>query len=182
MIKKEVMKKKKLENKPKDNLAFQLDEKMIGLIQKVNPLQLLETEDKKEQEEETVDFSLEEKTNLFDKIAETKSILSSAIFGMDTAFDLIEKLEKLLTWQDQDASTVVLVVILIAFFVVTFIPLRVIICLWLIGKFNKGSTWYYRKWIGNRECCKIETRNFFLDHKIYSFDVLFGRDEKKWLG
>ena len=38
MIKKEVMKKKKLENKPKDNLAFQLDEKMIGLIQKVNPL------------------------------------------------------------------------------------------------------------------------------------------------
>ena len=32
MIKKEVTKKKLQENKPKDNLAFQLDEKMMGLI------------------------------------------------------------------------------------------------------------------------------------------------------
>ena len=189
MIKKEVTKKKLQENKPKDNLAFQLDEKMMGLIQKpigylqkVNPLQLLDNEEKKEQEEETVDFSLEEKTSIFDKFSELRTIISEAVFHMDNTFDLIEKLEKLLTWQDQEASTIVLVVILLAFFVVTFIPLRTIICAWLIGKFKKGSTWYYRRWVGNRECCKIETRNFFLDQHLYSFDVLFGKDEKKWLG
>ena len=85
-------------------------------------------------------------------------------------------------WDDQEASTVVLVVILLAFFVVTFIPLRIIICLWLVGKFNKGSTWYLRVWVGNKECCKIEMRNFFLDKKLYPFDILFGKDDKEWLG
>ena len=156
---------------------------MFAVMKKVNPLQLLDKdEDKKEEEEEAFDFNLEERTGVFDKWSETKNILSGVIFAADFGFDLIEKLEKLLTWQDQDASTVVLVVILLAFFVVTFIPLRTIICIALIAKFNKGSTWYRRKWVGNRECCKIEMRNFFLDQKTYTFDVLFGKDERDWLG
>ena len=186
-IKKEVTKKVKETEKPKDNLAFQLDERVFGFVKKVNPLQLLEKdekkgEDRKEEEEDAFEYNLEERTGVLDRWSETKQILSSVIFAADYAFDLIEKLEKLLKWEDQEASTVVLVVILLAFFVVTFIPLRTIICLALVAKFNKGSTWYRRRWVGNRECCKIEMRNFFLDKELYPFDVLFGKDEREWLG
>lgn len=95
-------------------------------------------------------------------------------------FDLVEKIRKLIHWEDQKSSTIALVGLLIAFFVVTFIPLRFIIILWLFGKFNKGSTYYKRRYIGNRECCRIELRNFFLDFRLYSFDTLFG-DETVWL-
>ena len=186
-IKKEVTKKVIQSEKPKDNLAFQLDEKMFDLMKKVNPLQLLEKDEgkgaeKKEEEEEALEWNIEERTGVLDRWSETKQTLAGVIFGADYAFDLIEKLEKLLTWEDQEASTVVLVVILLAFFVVTFIPLRTIICLALVAKFNKGSTWYFRKDQGNRECCRIELRNFFLDHDLYPFEVLFGGDERAWLG
>ena len=93
---------------------------------------------------------------------------------MDLVLDLVEKLRKLIYWEDQKSSTITLVVLLLAFFVVTFIPLRFIIILWIIGKFNKGSTYYKRRYIGNRECCRIELRNFFLDHNLYEFETLFG--------
>lgn len=93
---------------------------------------------------------------------------------------MIEKVSKLLYWEDQQASTIVLVVLLLAFLVVTFIPLRTIIIIWLFGKFGKGSTYYKRRYISNRECCRIELRNFFLDHKLYPFEKLFG-DETNWL-
>ena len=92
----------------------------------------------------------------------------------------MEKIRKLIHWEDQTSSTIVLVVLLLAFFVVTFIPLRFVIILWLFGKFKKGSTYYKTRYIGNRECCRIELRNFFLDHKLMSFETLFG-DETKWL-
>ena len=92
-----------MREKPKDNLAFQLDEKVFGFVKNLNPLQLIEkveqiTEDKKEEEEEAFEYNLEEKTGMLDKYAETKSILSNVIFIADYAFDLIEKLEKLLKW------------------------------------------------------------------------------------
>jgi len=73
-----------------------------------------------------------------------------------------------------------LVVLLLAFFVVTFIPLRSIIILWLFGKFGKGATYYKKRYISNRECCRIELRNFFLEDSLYPFDTLFG-DETQWL-
>ena len=99
---------------------------------------------------------------------------------MDFVFDLVEKIRKLIYWEDHKSSTTLLVVLLLAFFVVTFIPLRGVIILWLFGKFGKGSTYYKRRYIGNRECCRIELRNFFLEHKLYPFETLFG-DETEWL-
>ena len=121
---------------------------MIKIMKTVNPLQLLDLKDgdkkkiEKDDEPDEDDFKLETKEGLFSAIDEIKVIASGVLFTVDETFDLIEKLEKLLTWQDQGASTIVLAVILIAFFVVTFIPLRMIIILWLTGKFGKGSTWY----------------------------------------
>mmetsp|Transcript_37548 Transcript_37548/g.49384 ORF Transcript_37548/g.49384 Transcript_37548/m.49384 type:complete len:125 (-) Transcript_37548:391-765(-) len=107
-------------------------------------------------------------------------MISDLLITIDWLFDLIEKIAKLIYWEDQTASTITLVILLLAFFVVTFIPLRCIIILWLFGKFSKGSTYYKRRYISNRECCRIELRNFFLDHNLYSFDILFG-DETLWL-
>ena len=105
---------------------------------------------------------------------------SNLLQTIDFVFDLVEKIRKLIFWEDQTASTIVLVFLLIAFFVVTFIPLRFVIILWLFGKFSKGSRYYKRRYIGNRECCRIELRNFFLDQRLLSFETLFG-DETQWL-
>lgn len=107
-------------------------------------------------------------------------MVSNLLLTVDLVFDLVEKLRKLIYWEDQKSSTITLVVLLLAFFVVTFIPLRTIIVIWLIGKFKKGSTYYKRRYIGNRECCRIELRNFFLEQNLYSFETLFG-DETQWL-
>ena len=93
---------------------------------------------------------------------------------MDFVFDLVEKIRKLIYWEDHKSSTTLLVVLLLAFFVVTFIPLRGVIILWLFGKFGKGATYYKRRYIGNRECCRIELRNFFMEHKLHPFETLFG--------
>jgi hypothetical protein len=89
------------------------------------------------------------------------------------ACDTVEKIKKLLTWEDTAASQKVFVVIIIAFLVLSFFPIRLIVCLGLIGKFKKGSTYYQRKHIGNKECCRIEIRNFFKESDLYTFAELF---------
>mmetsp|Transcript_31473 Transcript_31473/g.42670 ORF Transcript_31473/g.42670 Transcript_31473/m.42670 type:complete len:205 (-) Transcript_31473:76-690(-) len=97
----------------------------------------------------------------------------------DGALDIVEKFEKLVTWQDEEASMKVLFLLFIAFLVVSFIPLRGIIIVWLFGKFSKGSTYYHRRYTGNSECCRIELRNFFYENKTYEFETLFG-DSTDW--
>ena len=126
------------------------------------------------------EFSMVEKTGILNVIRNQRALVADLLLSIDWLFDLIEKLSKLIYWEDQQASTITLVVLLLAFFVVTFIPLRFIIILWLFGKFGKGSTYYKRRYISNRECCRIELRNFFLDNNLYSFDTLFG-DDTQWL-
>ena len=82
-------------------------------------------------------------------------------------------MKKLLTWEDHDASVKIMLALILALLVVSFIPIRIVVCIGLIGKFNKESTFYERRSIGNAEACKIEIRNFFLASKDYTFGELF---------
>ena len=127
------------------------------------------------------DFEIVETKGFINNFKNSRVLISNLLFSVDMALDLVEKLRKLIYWEDQKSSTIVLVVLLLAFFVVTFIPLRWIIVIALIGKFNKGSKYYRRRNMGNRETCRIELRNFLFNEKLYTFDILFG-DETIWLG
>lgn len=86
----------------------------------------------------------------------------------------------MLTWQDRKASLTFLTLILIGLMVVTFLPLRFFICLGLIKKFARGSSYYKRKYNSNVQCMKIELRNFFMQHKLYKNIDLY-KDEEDWL-
>jgi len=92
-------------------------------------------------------------------------------------FDLCQKLLKILSWEEPSESNIVLIVLIVAFLVVSFVPLRVIICLALVNKFHEGSTWYERRWISNQECCKIEIRNFLYNQKTYTPTELTSGDD-----
>ena len=73
---------------------------------------------------------------------QTRRSLSNILFQLDLIFDTIEKMRKLMLWHDWEASKIALFMILIAFFIVSFVPLRFVICLWLINKFKDGSNYY----------------------------------------
>jgi len=64
--------------------------------------------------------------------------------------------------------------LLVAFFLVTFLPLRYFILIAgkhftnfnkiVLRKFKRGKTYYKRRFVGNMEACKIEIRNFLSDN------------------
>ncbi len=101
------------------------------------------------------------KLGIIDQIRTIRTKIGKVIFMVTWFFDMCQKLMKILSWEENTASDIVLLVLIVVFLVVSFVPLRVIICAVLINKFVEGSTWYERRWISNQECCKIEIRNFF---------------------
>jgi len=122
---------------------------------------------------ETFNFTQGKKVGLVAKYTKGKAALAELTFMLDKVCDTAEKMKKLLTWEDPATSQKIMFLILGAFLVVSFIPIRLIACIGLIEKFNKGSKYYKRKYIGNKECCRIEMRNFFFVEKNYTFADLF---------
>jgi len=55
----------------------------------------------------------------------------------------------MLTWERPKTSDKILYGLCLAWFAVTFIPLRFIISLAIVNKFIKGSKYYKRRWISN---------------------------------
>lgn len=51
----------------------------------------------------------------------------------------------------------------------------------VLKKFNRGSTYYKRRYIGNKEACKIELRNFMLRNGYLKFEDLRKYGEAKWI-
>jgi hypothetical protein len=87
-----------------------------------------------------------------------------AMFLFDIVSSFIEKSGKLLTWHDPKTSRRFLLILLVIFIVVTFLPLRFFVILGLLKKFNRGKTYYKRRYTGNKEACKIELRNFLCEN------------------
>lgn len=71
------------------------------------------------------------------------------VFMAQWMFDLVAKLIKISSWEEHGASDILLIFLAIAFLVVSFIPLRLIVCLAIVNKFHEGSTWYERRWKSN---------------------------------
>ena len=64
--------------------------------------------------------------------------------------------------------------LLLGFFLVTFLPIRYFILIAgkynfmanfiVLRKFKRGKTYYKRRFVGNMEACKIEIKNFLSDN------------------
>ena len=59
-----------------------------------------------------------------------------------------------------------LLLLIVIFLVVTFLPLRFILTLSTFHKFWKGRTWQKRRVNNNQEVCRIELENFLKEHKM----------------
>lgn len=90
------------------------------------------------------------------------------IFGYGKFVDIVEKFVKILTWEDQNVSDKFMIGLIIAFIIVTFIPIRTIISLVVVKKFLAWGTRCKRRYISNYESCKIEIRNMFYRSKVYT--------------
>lgn len=85
---------------------------------------------------------------------------------MEVICDFIEKVRNLFQWEDPNMTFIFLLLLIVLFIFVTFLPLRFIIFLALFHKFYKGRNWQKRRTINNEEVCKIEMQNFFAENKI----------------
>jgi hypothetical protein len=106
------------------------------------------------------------KLGMFNKMNLLLDKILGLMYVLDIFSNFIEKSEKLMHWQDYDTSYAFFVVLLIAFFVVTYLPLRYFVLIGILKKFNRGSTYYQRKYTGNKEVCKIEIFNFFVENNL----------------
>jgi hypothetical protein len=75
---------------------------------------------------------------------------------------LTEKIYKVLIWEQPKTSDKIFYGLCIAWFAVTFIPLRLVIALAIVNKFRKGSNYYKSRYDSNYECAKCEVRNILL--------------------
>mmetsp|Transcript_18155 Transcript_18155/g.13205 ORF Transcript_18155/g.13205 Transcript_18155/m.13205 type:complete len:117 (+) Transcript_18155:1041-1391(+) len=85
---------------------------------------------------------------------------------MEYVCDFVEKCKNLVKWEESRMSGTFFFIVLILFVVVTFLPLRTIIILYLVYKFNRGRSYHKRRFRNNREVVTIELRNFMEDQKL----------------
>jgi hypothetical protein len=105
-----------------------------------------------------------QKKGLFKEYYFFKDKILWVMFFLDIVSNFLEKTNKLLHWHDAKTSRRFLILLLFIFTVVSFLPIRFFIVLGLIRKFNRGKTYYQRRYTGNMEACKIEIRNFLLEN------------------
>ncbi len=78
--------------------------------------------------------------NIFERLREYKDKLTIIFFIFDSIFDFVEKLDKLLHWEDKKASSLFLILLIISLFAVSFFPLRYFI---ILGGKNMNEIYIY---------------------------------------
>jgi len=63
-------------------------------------------------------------------------------------------------------TSIFLLLLVVIFIFVTFLPIRFILTLSTAYKFYKGLAWQKKRRINNEEVCRIEMVNFFKEAKI----------------
>lgn len=63
-------------------------------------------------------------------------------------------------------TSIFLLLLVVIFIFVTFLPIRFILTLSTAYKFYKGLAWQKKRRINNEEVCRIEMANFFKEAKI----------------
>lgn len=103
---------------------------------------------------------------LLTKYRDAKKSSAYSLQWMDVIIDWFEKIRNLVQWSDPSMTRVFLILLLIAFLVVTFLPMRFFFNCALFYKFWKGRNWQKKRIRNNREVCKIELANFLVENKL----------------
>lgn len=88
---------------------------------------------------------------------------------IEVVCDFFEKLRNLFQWEDPNMTFLFLLLLVVLFLFVTFLPLRFILSCAVFYKFYKGRHWQKKRTTNNQEVCKIEMQNFFCENKIPMF-------------
>lgn len=116
---------------------------------------------------------VKEKKGFREQIKSVKKIIGVVGYEIGWYFDLIEKIFKVFSWAEPQTSDLILWLLVVAWVVVSYIPIRPFVALGLIGKFNTESKFYKRRYISNYNCSMIAIRNFFYHRKCYDFEKLY---------
>lgn len=107
-----------------------------------------------------------------DKVREIKALAGGAIFYLNWFFDLAEKESEVKCWREPLISHMLLIVLIVAFFAVTFLPIRPLVAIGIFSKFEKDGKKHKDRYINNVECSRILIRNHFMRNKIYTYNEL----------
>lgn len=111
----------------------------------------------------------EEKSSFRESFKKIRMIIGEVNFEIGWYFDLLEKIYKVFNFREADTSELILKLLVVAWLVVTFVPIRPFVALGIINKFITESRFYKRRYVSNYECSIIAIRNFYHEIKLHSF-------------
>ena len=111
------------------------------------------------------DYNIRDK-NILGKFKDFKKSSTVTLNYMDQTCDFFEKTKNLIKWEEPRMTKYFLLLCLVLFIVVTFIPIRIIIMIYLIYKFYKRQFYHKKRIRHNREVLTIEFLNFVEENKL----------------
>jgi len=115
--------------------------------------------------------------NILGKFKDFKKSSTVTLNYMDIICDFFEKSKNLIKWEDPRMTKYFFLLCIGFFIAVTFIPIRIIICAYLVYKFYRGQFYHKRRIRSNLEIITIEFMNFLEENKIKH---LFGKIDESW--
>ena len=112
------------------------------------------------------DYSVQQTKGLLNKYRDAKKGTANTLNIMDKYCDYFEKYKNLIQWEDSRMTKLAIIVLIIIFVIVTYLPIRLFLAIACIYKFYKGKNWHKKRVRNNREICKMELQNLFNDLKI----------------
>lgn len=82
------------------------------------------------------------KTGFREKIKEIRRTIGAVNYEIGWYFDLIEKIFKVFTWQYPSTSNLFLILLIMLWIVVSFIPIRTFVAIGILAKFKKESKFF----------------------------------------
>lgn len=104
--------------------------------------------------------------NILGKFKDFKKSATFTLNYMDTTCDFFEKSKNLVKWEEKKMTYYFFLMLIVMFFIVTFLPLRFILITFLTYKFYRGRFYHARRVRNNKEVVRIELKNFFDDNKL----------------
>lgn len=85
---------------------------------------------------------------------------------MEVLCDFFEKVRNVFQWEDPYATKMFMIILIVVWVVLTFLPMRFIIFWALAWKFWKGRNWQKKRDTNNQEVCKVEFSNFLAQNHL----------------
>ena len=102
---------------------------------------------------------------MYAKWKDLKKSSTGTLNAMDSVCNVFEKTKNLINWEQQRMTTYFTLFAFIMFIFVTFMPVRIILMVYLTHRFYRGQFYHKRRVRNNREVLLIEYANFIDDNR-----------------